>query len=50
MYVVFVLGYSFAATLVCHYEIIPILIGVCLAHPPDSTKEICYGDLVTEIL
>ena len=25
-------------------------IGVCLAHPPGSTKEICYGDLVTEIL
>ena len=24
-------------------------IGVCLAHPPDSTKEICYGDSVTEI-
>ena len=22
-------------------------IGVCLPHPPDSTKEICYGDLVT---
>ena len=25
-------------------------IGVCLPHPPDSTKEICYGDLVTDLV
>ena len=29
------------------YIVFQFWIGACLPHPPDSTKEICYGDLVT---